>query len=140
MANEAVLVDSSFLYVLYNPQEPKHSPSFSFVEASSFHWIIPDVVLTEVAYLFKRFGGERAVVTFLEILEKSRPHLEPVAIADLSRTREIIASYPGARLDFVDATIMALSERMNITKVCTFDRRDFPIFRPRHCVALELLP
>jgi hypothetical protein len=35
---------------------------------------------------------------------------------------------------------MALSERLQITQVCTFDRRDFSIFRPTHYDYLELLP
>jgi hypothetical protein len=35
---------------------------------------------------------------------------------------------------------MALSERLNITQVCTVDRRDFSMFRPLHCDYLELLP
>ncbi len=45
-----------------------------------------------------------------------------------------------ASFDYTDAAIMALSERLQITKVCTFDRRDFGIFRPKHCDYLELLP
>lgn len=48
--------------------------------------------------------------------------------------------YQSARFDFVDCCIMALSERLNITQVCTLDRRDFSIFRPGHCPFLELLP
>jgi hypothetical protein len=35
---------------------------------------------------------------------------------------------------------MALAERLNITQICAFDRRDFPIFRPTHCENLEPLP
>jgi predicted nucleic acid-binding protein len=46
--------------------------------------------------------------------------------------REILRTYPGAKLDFVDCCMMAMSERLNITRVCTFDRRDFLIFRPTH--------
>jgi predicted nucleic acid-binding protein len=54
--------------------------------------------------------------------------------------REIMLQYKDAGFDYVDAAIMAISERLNITRVCMFDRRDFPIFRPKHCPALELLP
>jgi predicted nucleic acid-binding protein len=61
-------------------------------------------------------------------------------MTDLRRVQEIMAFYASARLDLVDTCIMALSERLQITKVCTFDRRDFSIFRPKHCDFLELLP
>ena len=35
---------------------------------------------------------------------------------------------------------MAIAERLNITRIATFDRRDFSIFQPSHCDYLELLP
>jgi len=49
-------------------------------------------------------------------------------------------AYADARLDFVDCCIMALTERLDIRRVATFDRRDFSIFRPNHGDYLELLP
>ncbi len=59
---------------------------------------------------------------------------------DLRRARQIMQQYEKADLDFVDCCIMALSERLKITSVYTFDRRDFVIFRPTHVDYLELLP
>jgi hypothetical protein len=35
---------------------------------------------------------------------------------------------------------MAQAERLNIARIATFDRRDFSVFRPKHCEYLELLP
>jgi predicted nucleic acid-binding protein len=40
---------------------------------------------------------------------------------------------------FVDATIGATAERLKISRILTTDRRDFPVIRPRHCKAFELL-
>lgn len=45
-----------------------------------------------------------------------------------------------ARFDFVDCCLMALCGRLTITRLCTFDRRDFGIFRPNHAESLTLLP
>ena len=59
---------------------------------------------------------------------------------DVKRAIDVMESYADARFDFVDCCIMALTERLNITRICTFDRRDFSIFRPKHCDFLELLP
>jgi hypothetical protein len=44
------------------------------------------------------------------------------------------------KIDFVDALIVAMAERLNITRLLTFDRRDFQLLRPKHCVSFELLP
>jgi predicted nucleic acid-binding protein len=36
--------------------------------------------------------------------------------------------------------IVAIAERLNITRVLTLDRRDFQLIRPKHCSAFEILP
>lgn len=60
--------------------------------------------------------------------------------ADLLRIDEIMATYPDARFDFVDMSLMALAERLDVQTVFTFDQRDFRIFRPRHCDYLTIKP
>jgi len=59
---------------------------------------------------------------------------------DMLRTAEILAQYQDSRIDFVDATVMAIAERENIKTVLTLDRRDFSLFRPKHCLSFTLLP
>lgn len=135
-----ILVDSSFLYALYDRADQKNEEASAVAELFNGQFVIPYVVLTETAYLFRRAGEAPAVVRFLDALIKGNYQYEIVSPADLNRVREIMAQYPSAKLDFVDCCIMALSERLNITQVCTLDQRDFSIFRPRHCPYLEILP
>lgn len=66
--------------------------------------------------------------------------IQPLIAEDMTRMTEIMRQYTDAELDYTDTAIMALSERLNIRQVCTFDHRDFRIFRPKHCPYLELLP
>ena len=82
----------------------------------------------------------RATLTFLNALTASDVEFQAVSKADVQRAYEIMVAYESAELDFVDACIMALAERLTITQICTFDRRDYTIFRPAHCDYLELLP
>ena len=44
------------------------------------------------------------------------------------------------RLGLVDASVVAVCERLQEETVLTLDRRDFTVVRPRHCAALRLLP
>ncbi|MBZ0304769.1 MAG: PIN domain-containing protein [Anaerolineae bacterium] len=138
--SNSILIDSGFLYELYNKEAAYHEAAREFIRLDKGTRLIPQVILSEVTFLFGRSGGERAVIVFLETLEAARPPLVSVTLEDLKRARQIMATYYGAKLDFVDCCIMALSERLNITRVCTFDRRDFSMFRPKHCPFLELLP
>ena len=66
--------------------------------------------------------------------------LEAPAAQDYSRSSEILLKYNDANIDFVDACIFAMAERLNITKILTVDRRHFQLFRPSHCEAFEILP
>jgi hypothetical protein len=43
------------------------------------------------------------------------------------------------RLDFVDASIVALAERLSIQRILTIDKKDFRIIRPKHCAYFEIL-
>ena len=76
----------------------------------------------------------------LRAFPSSRMQLEPITMPDLRRASEIMEAYANARFDFVDCCIMALAERLTITQICTFDHRDFSIFKPTHCDFLELMP
>ena len=134
------LADSGFLFSLYDTASKRHTEAATLVRTESLQLLVPGVVLTETAFLFNRTGGVPAVVNFLDSLIVAQMRLEPVTLDDLRRVREIMATYADSKLDFVDCCIMALSERLDVSQVCTFDRRDFPIFRPKHRDYLELLP
>jgi predicted nucleic acid-binding protein len=140
MAN-SILIDSSFLYALQDKNDKYSAAAIAFVASPRFVALVPEVVLTEVAQLVRDNLGERGVLELLDSVVADKPiELVTMTKSDFKRTREILATYQGSRLDFVDCCIMALSERLNITQICTFDRRDFSMFRPTHTGYLELLP
>jgi uncharacterized protein len=140
MPVKPLLVDSSFLFALYNPQDPDHSRSLALVQRDKRPRLIPNVVLTEVAYLMRRAAGVSGATLFLSSLARAKPTLVSVTISDLERASQIMRAYASADFDFVDCCVMVLAERLEITTVLTYDRRDFSIFRPTHCDYLELLP
>ena len=80
----------------------------------------------------KAFRSVGLVREFCRVVDLTEP--------DYVRMNAIMTQYTDAKFDFADAAIMALSERLNITRIATLDRRDFGLFRPSHCEALELLP
>lgn len=140
MSQNRILIDSSFLFALFNAHERHHRAAQTFAVMSAAAWLVPDVTLVEVHFLINRFGGAPEMIKFLNFFETTAYELECLTSEDLQQVKHIITTYPRANFDFVDCCIMAMAERLNITQICTFDRRDFSIFRPRHCDYLELLP
>jgi len=78
----------------------------------------------------------------IESLERARAafQIEPLTDIDFDRMVSIMREYTDSEFDYVDTAIMAVAERMNIQRICTFDLRDFRVFRPRHCEYFQLLP
>jgi uncharacterized protein len=58
---------------------------------------------------------------------------------DYMRCVELIEVYADLGLTFVDASVVAVAERLGIV-LATLNRRDFTVARPRHVDAFDLLP
>ncbi len=102
--------------------------------------LLPSVVLPEVCYLIASRLGHQAMRKFIANLVVSGVQIESMTATDLERVNQILEQYADSHLDFVDAVIVAIAERLGITHVLTLDRRDFSIMRPRHCDYFEILP
>jgi len=102
--------------------------------------LLPQTVLAELAYLVGRNAGVATVVAFLQGLSASRFRLVALTDQDVIRVAQILDEYADSRIDFVDATVMAIAERYSIKKIFTLDQRDFRLFRPKHCNSFEILP
>lgn len=59
---------------------------------------------------------------------------------DLRRVYDLLDRYADADIGFVDATIAAIAERLDIRVILTLDRRHFSIIRPKTFAHFELLP
>lgn len=88
--------------------------------------------ITEVAYLLARDISNEAAADFIASLAATELTLEISRQEDYSHSAEILRQYSDAKPDFVDTMIVAIAERLNITRVLTLDRRDFQLIRPKH--------
>ena len=135
-----ILVDTGPIYALADRDDEHHQRISSFLSNNQELLIVPVTVLPEAAYLMHKHLGVVALRSFARSLSLGELRLEGVTRDDLGRVEELLTQYSSSRLDFVDASVIALAERLGITQVLTLDRRDFGMVRPRHCAALELLP
>jgi uncharacterized protein len=84
--------------------------------------------------------GHQAMRHFVSSLTTKAVQIESVTLEDLIRINKILEQYADSQLDFTDATIVAIAERLMISRIYTLDRRDFSIIRPNHGDYFELLP
>ncbi|MDX1520280.1 MAG: PIN domain-containing protein [Anaerolineae bacterium] len=135
-----VLVDTSFLFALTNRNDTSHDACVRVAQSLRTRLVVPITVLPEIAYLLDVRLGHQVMQQFVEQITRPAWSLEGVYQADLQRAGAILKQYHDNRLDFVDSTIIALAERINIRRILTLDRRHFSVVRPQHCDAFELLP
>ncbi|HEY2932172.1 MAG TPA: PIN domain-containing protein [Acidobacteriota bacterium] len=136
----AVLVDTGALYALADADDQYHGVVSAYIETVREALIVPSAVVPEVCYLLLEYLGVNAEIQFIRSLADQELLLEHFTIKDLGRAVEILEQYRDADFGMVDGTIMAMAERLKIRTVLTLDRRDFGIYRPKHCAAFRLVP
>lgn len=138
--SDATLLDTSFLFALADVSDRNHVRVLEVARTLTVPLILPLPVLPEICYLLASRLGHKVMRQFLHELAASETILEPINRPDLRRVNELLDQYADSRLDFVDASLIAIAERLGVTRVLTLDRRDFTHVRPRHCTHFELLP
>lgn len=127
------LIDTSFLLATMYQKDRNHEIARQAIRESSGERCIVASVLPEVFYMAKeRVTYDRAIQQF-QLLTSAGFTLIELTSVDHNRMTEIMRQYRDSEFDFVDVSQMAISERLNITRIYTFDRRYFSVFRPKHC-------
>jgi predicted nucleic acid-binding protein len=135
-----VLIDTSGLYALADRGDPAHRSMHAFLAATRDVYVVPLTVVPEVDYLVAERLGVRVELSLLRALAAGEFQLEGLLPGDFDRSIELIEQYSDSDIGFVDASIVALAERLRIERILTLDQRHFRMFRPRHCAAFELVP
>jgi len=135
-----ILVDTGPLYAMADRDDDWHDRVVEFLESSRDEFVIPVTVLPEAAYLLASHLGPEAEQKLIQSAVHGEMAIEELTHQDLRRALELLRRYEDARIGLVDATVVAIAERLRITRILTTDRKDFSLIRPRHCRAFDLLP
>lgn len=136
----ALLLDTGPLLAALDAADPDHARCARLLTDATEDLVVPALVLAELDYWCSRRLPGEAWLVFLEDVIDGAYRVEPPTPGDLERCRELQGSYRDLGLGVVDASIVALAERLGETKVATLDRRHFGVVRPRHVKALQIVP
>ncbi|MHB8717354.1 MAG: type II toxin-antitoxin system VapC family toxin [Candidatus Dormibacteria bacterium] len=135
----ALVLDTSGIIALLNRTDSAHA---ACVAAASHDddLVVAPLTLVEVEYWCRKAGASRAFAGFVGDIRLGAYRLAPLEGGDVDRAVELADRYVSLDLGLVDASVVALAERLRVTRLLTLDRRGFSVVRPRHCAAFELLP
>ncbi len=136
----AIVADTSGLFALADADSRAHAAVRSYLESNTEPVVVPITVLPELDYLLASRLGLREELAVLRAAAAGEFRVEPVSTADLTRAIALIEAHADAEIGLVDASLVAVAERLRIFTVLTLDRRHFAALRPRHCEAFTIVP
>lgn len=121
-----ILIDSGPLIALFNHKDKYHAASVEFIKTNRSELITTLVSVTETLHLLD--FNRNAQADFLSWANAGAIVIEPITLSDFSRIRALILKYSDLPIDFADACLVFLGEKLNISKIATIDR-DFDVYR-----------
>ena len=132
------LFDTGPLVAAIDRSDRHHVRCAAFLETAPRPLIVPTTVIVEVCWLVEERPDVEAA--FLTAVATGEFTHAPITADDLARMADLVRTYADLPLGAVDASVIAIAERLNLKDVATLDRKHFTIVRPSHANALNLLP
>ncbi len=126
------------IYSLYDSSDAHHIDFVRLFQRPDLSIVVPAFVVPEADYLIRNHLGAAAQADFLEGLTRGFFTVEPTGPTDWSAAAGLIRENPGFRLGLTDATVVAVTERLNARVVLTANEKRFR--RLRTTERLTLLP
>ena len=134
-----MLVDTGPLVAYLDARDPAHDPVAACLADFSGQLHTTGAVITEAMhFLAAAADGPALLAEFvtagrIDVHDFSQP-------AELRVAAALMAKYSDTPMDYADATLVLLAERLAVADILTLDRRGFSTYRTRHRRALRILP
>ena len=135
-----VVVDTGPLVAVADRDDAHHQSCTDWFDNSTDTVVVPAPVIVEVCWLLGRRVGPAAEAAFLAALAGGDPRIEELTAEDYRRASRLVERYADLDLGFVDASVIAVAERLGIDTVATINHRDFRVVRPAHVDAFTIVP
>jgi len=132
------IADTSALYAAIDAAEVEHRACINALADAELRLVFPALAIAEVCQLVERRLGPLVEAQFVATLGDY--DVRAPMPDDWLRISELVRRYADFPFGAVDASVVALAERLETDIVITLDRRHFAAIRPRHCEHLRLLP
>lgn len=121
-----ILIDSGPLIALFDRSDKYHGASVEFVKSNKFELITTIASITETLHLL---GFNRnAQIDFLKWIHSGGVSIESITANDFLEIRALTEKYIDLPMDFADACLVFLGNKLEIDTIATIDR-DFDIYR-----------
>jgi predicted nucleic acid-binding protein len=124
-----ILIDAGPLIAVLNKNDAYHAECARIIQSLNCPFYTTMPVLTEAMYVAHARMGWVAQEALWKLVHRGDLLLEHPSPAELVRMGEVMHKYHDLPMDFADASLVALAERLSLTKIFTVDRSDFSTYR-----------
>jgi predicted nucleic acid-binding protein len=139
-ADLSLICDTGVVFAAAVSADRNHGRCRELLESWPDPLVVPATVVVEVDWIANARGVRAVSDGLLRTIETGGLYVEDLATDDYARIRELCRRYDDLPLGLVDASLVALAERLGERSIATLDHRHFSVVRPRHVRALTLLP
>jgi predicted nucleic acid-binding protein len=135
-----LICDTSVLYAAIDPRDDTHGPCSALLRTARDGIALAAPVIVEVDWIGRSRGRPDAGAHLLRSLDDGSLLIVNLDEVDYRRARELLETYDDLPLEFVDAAVIAVAERLEEDTIATLDRRHFSVVKPLHCESFTLVP
>ncbi len=131
---QKVVIDSGPLIALFDKDDCYHQKAIEFLKRFNGQLLSNHAVITEVTHLLD--FSVTVQIDFLRWVYDGGIKIEEITANDLLRIIDLTGKYSDLPMDFADASLVVLCERMKIRDIASIDS-DFGIYRTREKKAFK---
>jgi predicted nucleic acid-binding protein len=136
----AVAVDTGVMLSAADRDEPRHRECAQVLRMHHGDLVMAAPVVAETAWMIESRLGPAAEARFVRLVITGEIEVSDLTISDYARSVQLIEHYADLGLGLVDASVVTIAERLNVTTIARLNHRDFRVVRPSHVDAFDLVP
>jgi predicted nucleic acid-binding protein len=133
-----ILIDTGPIVAFFDKDDRHHDLCIEILKEIREPLLTTWPVLTECFYLLN-FSSEVQDSLWL-FIQRGGIEIYPLEKGFLNRCRELMKQYRDLPMDLADATLVALADVLEISKIFTLDHKDFSIYRFKQKRRFTLIP
>ena len=133
-----LLIDTGPLLAAFNQRDEHHTFAVGIMRQHNQPFVTTMAVMTEIMYLARERLGLHVQDKLFVMIERGDLLVEHTTPSDFARVAKLMQKYRDLPMDFADATLVALAERLGSKRIFTIDS-DFAVYRWQDKHAFELI-
>lgn len=134
-----ILTDAGPLIALIRRDEPDHDRCTEVLGSLTGPMLTSWPAFTEAVYLLGKAAGWKGQESLWRLVLRDDLQIAELGRPGLERTRRLMEQYQDRPMDLADATLVALAEARDLSRIFTLDH-DFATYRLPKGHAFEIVP